>query len=245
MLDSSPNQPIFFSKICQDLWGGLSLAGEELTKRVFPIVERRLLDNGKMVCHRPVEKDEGQEIGFYLDRPRVRVFTFNGYSMPTLPPEPNVIKKETEQITPPTLTSEPGDNIIIPQFQPVSLKNLRRNTEQKREVCLKNLDPEIETHLAEIINLLGIKKLDRNRTFYVHTLTLTLGINPETLDRWEKDRKLIERTGVKNDGRHATFDIPEAILIGYINGHFISGGFSKNLAEDVRWYIKKCLQSLG
>lgn len=120
------------------------------------------------------------------------------------------------------------------------------NISEKRKLeTVTKLDPEVDNHLALIIEQLGITDPSKKLTFFVRQITRTLGINPGTLRRWEDDRKIINRAGNKSKrDKHPFFDSVEAIWIGYINGNYVTGGISSKLPPIFRWYIGQYLNKL-
>lgn len=145
---------------------------------------------------------------------------------------------------PETQTFQPqAARIPISQDTP-SHQEIKKTLAQRREEKLKRLDSQLDNHINQLLEQLGVRNPNKKTLFFVPQLNRTFGVYDDKVKDWEENKKYIRRSGGKSkkDKRHPSFDITEAILIGYLSGNYIQ--MSKEIASELREYIRKCINQL-
>lgn len=100
-------------------------------------------------------------------------------------------------------------------------------------------DPKIRNNILVVYNHIMQSAFDRYSDFTVPHLARIFGISPNRLREWEEQRKLIKRTGTLADGHHPTFDLAEAIKIGYLST--VGNHIPPKICSELRRFITEFL----
>lgn len=105
-------------------------------------------------------------------------------------------------------------------------------------------DPNLELSIQVILSHILQSKFERYTNFTIPHMARIFGVSPIRLTLWEEEKKII-RTGTLADGRHPTFNLKEAVLIGYINifGNHLSRRMCSELREIVSGVLKQTSQT--